>query len=153
MSRFWFMNHAANPFVKLLLRSPFHRLASDSILLLTYRGRKSGKEYTLPVEYAQIGQTFYIVPGAAKYKTWWRNLSGGAPVRLRVRGQELFARAEIVAGEQDEGGLVDGLRVYFERYPVSAKMRGIYRMSDGRFDRDEIRQAARKMTVVRATIS
>jgi len=79
----WFMNHLVNPFVRFILRSPFHRLFSGSIMLITYQGRKSGKAYTLPVQYARTGNTLNIVPGAAETKTWWRNLRGGAPVRYR----------------------------------------------------------------------
>ena len=46
----WLMNHLVNPIVRLILRSPLHRLVSGSILLITYQGRKSGKTYTLRVQ-------------------------------------------------------------------------------------------------------
>ncbi len=46
----WFMNKVANPFVRLILRSPLHGTMSAGLLLITYHGRKSGKEYTLPVQ-------------------------------------------------------------------------------------------------------
>ncbi len=80
----WFMNKIANPFVKLILRSPLHGWMSAAVLLITYRGRKSGKEYTLPVQYVQDGNNVYIVPGFAEKKTWWRNLKGGADLRDKV---------------------------------------------------------------------
>jgi hypothetical protein len=34
---------AMNPFVRLLLRSPLHFVLSDTLLLLTYTGRTSGR--------------------------------------------------------------------------------------------------------------
>jgi hypothetical protein len=46
----WFMNKIANPFVRLILRSPLHGLFSAALLLITYLGRKSAKEYTLPCQ-------------------------------------------------------------------------------------------------------
>jgi len=42
-----------NLFVIGLLRSPLHRLASGSLLLITYRGRRSGRRFTIPVIYAE----------------------------------------------------------------------------------------------------
>src|SRR5262245_26793300 len=76
-SAMWFMNKFANPFVKLILRSPLHGLMSAAVLLVSYRGRKSGKKYTLPVQYVQDGNNIYIVPGYPEKKTWWHNLEGG----------------------------------------------------------------------------
>jgi hypothetical protein len=68
----WFMNKVANPFVRLVLRSPWHAKLSAALVLITYKGLKSGKRYTLPVQYAQEGRTLYILPGASEKKTWWR---------------------------------------------------------------------------------
>ena len=43
-----------NPMITWLLRSPLHGLVSKSIMLITYKGRKSSKEYTTPVNYLRI---------------------------------------------------------------------------------------------------
>ena len=45
-----------NPFMVWLLRSPLHKLASKNTLLITFTGRKSGKKYTTPVNYASDKQ-------------------------------------------------------------------------------------------------
>jgi hypothetical protein len=66
----WFMNKFANPFVRLILRSPLHGLMSAALLLISYRGRKSGRKYSLPVQYVQDGNQIYIVPDAPEQKTW-----------------------------------------------------------------------------------
>lgn len=42
-----------NPMIARLLRSPFHRGLSKHLMLLTFRGRKSGQRYTTPVGYLQ----------------------------------------------------------------------------------------------------
>ncbi len=81
-----------NPFMKWLLRSPFHFIFSRMYLLLTFTGRKSGKIYTTPVQYTQDGDTLYIITSAGY--TWWKNLRGGADVALRLRGQTVTGRAE-----------------------------------------------------------
>lgn len=44
----------------LLLRSPLHGVLRDSVLLITFRGRKSGKAYTTPVNYLHEGDTILL---------------------------------------------------------------------------------------------
>jgi hypothetical protein len=58
----WFRNRLVNPVVRLLLRSPLHRLLSGSLVVLTYQGRKSGRWRRPPGMYAQDGQDLYIIP-------------------------------------------------------------------------------------------
>src|SRR5215218_8339765 len=45
------MNRIVNPALKAILRSPIHGLASGRLALITYTGRRSGREYTLPCFY------------------------------------------------------------------------------------------------------
>ncbi len=81
-----------NPMMKWLLRSPLHVIVSRMYMLITFTGRKSGKVYTTPVQYAQEGHTLTVI-SSAEYK-WWKNLRGGADVRLLLRGQEVIGRAD-----------------------------------------------------------
>lgn len=39
------MRRIGNQFVAALLRSPLHRALSGSLILISYRGRKSGREF------------------------------------------------------------------------------------------------------------
>ncbi len=87
----WFMK-AQNPFMKRLLRSPLHGVVSRMYLLITFTGRKSGKTYSTPVQYAQDGGTLYIITSAGY--TWWKNLRGGADVQVHLRGRAYPAYAE-----------------------------------------------------------
>lgn len=66
-----------NPAMKGILRSPLHRILSDSLLLITFTGRQSGGEYTTPVGYEQKAGTLYIT--SQSNRVWWKNLRGGAP--------------------------------------------------------------------------
>jgi membrane protease YdiL (CAAX protease family) len=99
-----------NLFVIGLLRSPFHRLASGSLLLITYRGRTSGHRFTLPVMYAEREGTLTIFVGHPERKRWWRNLSGGAEVEVRLRGRHLQGHAEVV----EDRAAADS---YLDRFP------------------------------------
>jgi hypothetical protein len=73
-----------NPVMSRLLRSPLHPLVSDSVMLLTFIGSKTGEEYTTPVGY-WVKDGHLIV---TTQSPWWRNLRGGQPVSMQVRGQQ-----------------------------------------------------------------
>ncbi len=72
-----------NPMVRLLLRSPLHRLLDPSVLLLHVTGRKTAREYNIPVNYVDMGGRLAIVTVAA----WRVNLRGGADVGVTLRGR------------------------------------------------------------------
>jgi deazaflavin-dependent oxidoreductase (nitroreductase family) len=103
-----------NLFVIGLLRSPLHRLASGSLLLITYRGRRSGRRFTIPVMYAEREGTLTIFVGQPEQKRWWRNLRGGAEVEVRLRGRRLRGQAEVV----EDSAAVE---TYLDRYPRARK--------------------------------
>ncbi len=100
------MNRIVNPALKAILRSPVHRLASRRVALITYTGRRSGREYTIPCFYRDRGDEVTIAVGWPERKVWWRNLTeeGGA-VRLLVQGQELRGHA-IVTRDPGRDALV-----------------------------------------------
>ncbi|MBZ0299909.1 MAG: nitroreductase/quinone reductase family protein [Anaerolineae bacterium] len=95
-----FINSLGNLFMPWLLRSPLHFFASGSILLITFAGRKSAKVYTTPVQYARIED--HLIVFTRRKRIWWKNLRGGAPVIVRVRGRDLQATATISTADEDE---------------------------------------------------
>ena len=64
-----------NPIVKFVLQSPMHPLMSSNTMLLTFPGRKSGKPYTTPINYAREGNgiTSPMHPMALGFAVlgWW----------------------------------------------------------------------------------
>lgn len=148
----WFMNKIVNPLVRLILRSPLHKLMSDTLLVITCCGRKTGREYSLPVQYAQAGNIIYIVPGMPENKTWWRNLKEAAPVRLTVRGQALAGKAVVLKPDSDSETIVEGFGLYLRRFPAMAKVFAIQAEASGSFKAEELRQAAMKAVVIRVEL-
>ena len=73
---------AANPFMTRLLDSRVGGRAAQALLLLEFRGRTSGKTFRTPVGYVRSGDRLVIVTSPT-YR-WWRNVVGGAPVRVRL---------------------------------------------------------------------
>jgi F420H(2)-dependent quinone reductase len=79
---------ALNPIIRVLLSSPVHWPLSRWFAILSWTGRRSGKPYSTPVSYVQDGSTAWITTG----DKWWRNLSDGAPVSMRIGGRWHDAR-------------------------------------------------------------
>ena len=79
----------------LLLRSRLHGLLSGGLMLVTVTGRRSGRRYTTPVNYVRRDDVLTVF--SRSERTWWRNLRGGAPVTVRLKGHDLETFGEVVA--------------------------------------------------------
>jgi deazaflavin-dependent oxidoreductase (nitroreductase family) len=86
------MEDLGNPIISSRLRSAKPGKLSDSVMLLTFTGRKSGKEFTTPVGYTRHGDTLTVFTG----RPWWKNLQERPNVRVRVRGRDLNGVAQVV---------------------------------------------------------
>ena len=144
----WFMNKIANPFVRLILRSSLHGMLSATLLLITYRGRKSEKEYTLPVQYVQDGNHIYIIPGYEEKKTWWRNLKGGMHVQLTLKGQTLSGYGILLEHETDAEEILKAFSLYLQRFPPSAKIHNVRIEADGRPNLEDTRTASTEIQMI-----
>lgn len=86
-----------NPLVAAILRSPAHWLLSSGLMLLGFTGRKSGRQFTIPVGYQRDGDQLCVMVSEAANKRWWRNYRQAGPVTLRLRGREKSGTARLVA--------------------------------------------------------
>jgi hypothetical protein len=113
---------AMNVPVRALLESPLHRLASRHLVLLRYRGRKSGQTFTIPLSYVREGDQVRLL---SSHRTrWWKNFLGdGAEVELRIEGVTVFGRAQSIV--EDGPRLRDGVRQFLTRLPRDAVVYGI----------------------------
>ena len=114
-----------------------------------YYGKKSGKRYEFPVEYAQDGEEIFILPGTPERKTWWRNLEGGATIGLIKRAQFLAGHAELLQGKRFERIIVDALKVYLRRFPASARQHKVSTLPDGSFSPADLNRVAQSIILVR----
>jgi uncharacterized protein len=141
----------ADGLVKWLLRSSFSGVVEGSVMLLTVRGRRTGRPYTLPVQYAESASVIWVLPGGHERKTWWRNLVDEQPVQLRLRGQELGGVGQALSGQTEIRLVEEGLRVYLGRFPNTARQLGVRSRSDG-IDLERLHQLAAQTVMVRIWI-
>jgi F420H(2)-dependent quinone reductase len=85
----------------MFLVSPAHRALSGQLALISVTGRRTGRQYTFPVSYKRDGERVRIPVGWSERKVWWRNLLDGAPVRVRLAGQERTGTAQVHRDERN----------------------------------------------------
>ena len=132
-----------NPIMRWLISSPFHFFVSKNILLLTYTGKKSGNTYSTPIDYLELDGALYTV--SSRDRVWWRNLRQGAGVTLRLQGEDVQARAEVVEAEDQVEQI---LIPYFQAAPQIAKYLNI-----DLNDKNAITEAAKERVVIRTKIN
>lgn len=72
-------------------------------LLLTTRGRKSGKPRSLPLIYGEHGGSFVVVAskgGLPNHPVWFLNLEANPECELMVGARQVRARARVAQGEE-----------------------------------------------------
>lgn len=136
-----------NTFISALLRSPFHRLLSDGMMLITVTGRKTGKQYTTPVGYFTDGDALWVMTN--RDRTWWRNVRNGGEVSLLLQGKEVHGFAE---AELDEKLVVSRVTEYLRHEPRAARPLGIH-MENGKPNAEDIARAAKSRLFVKICVN
>ncbi len=127
---------AVNVPMRAVLNLPFATPLSGNLMLISYTGRKTGRAYRQPVSYVRDGDTL-LTPGGGR---WTLNLADGRPVRIRLRGRDVPARAELVTDPAEAERL---LGVITGKNPRAARFIPNPRRSDGRLDPDALEAALR----------
>jgi hypothetical protein len=101
--------------MRLLLRLPFRTPLNAKLMLLSFKGRKTGRAYLQPVSYVRDGDTL-LTPAGGKWKL---NLSEGEPIRVWLRGVKTWASPAFVRDPDEVARL---LRLMMTRNPVSPRL-------------------------------
>ncbi|HEX6469205.1 MAG TPA: nitroreductase/quinone reductase family protein [Streptosporangiaceae bacterium] len=141
------LNHLLNPVVRTVVRRRPHGRLARAVGLLSYRGRVSGRSFTIPVDYAADGEGRYVVvPGDQEHKNWWKNFRQPMTVHFLVAGSDIAGRAALIEEPKERRS---ALEVYFRRFPSAARMQGLPRRGDGAFDSGRLDALAERLVVVR----
>ncbi len=132
-----------NDFMSWVLRSPFHGILSNGMMLITVTGCKTGRKFTTPVGYYEEGGYLWVITN--RDRTWWRNLRGGAEVELLLKHKPVRAFAET---ELDEKAVETRMYEYLRHVPQSAKPMGI-RVENGNANAEDLERVAKDRLFVR----
>jgi deazaflavin-dependent oxidoreductase (nitroreductase family) len=135
-----------NPVMRFLLRSPVHGLLSNSLMLITFTGRKSGKQFTTPVRYIQTDNRVRCFTAAENQ--WWRNLRSGGRVSLLIKRQSGEYQAQAIFDNPAE--IKEQLMSYLALFPQDAAYHDIRINKDKSLNEQDLEQAARNAIVVEA---
>lgn len=135
-----------NRMMKFTLRSPFHGSVSQSIMLLTFKGRKSGKTYTTPVRYVRAESRVTCFTR----EPWWKNLQAGAPVTLRLKGRDVNGVATPIT--DDNIAITTSLQHFLSEFPSDAKFYNVKLDTIGKPMAQDIHTAAQSTIMIRIQI-
>ncbi len=92
---FWFLNKFFMvPLFRLGLGPFIGNPFTGYIMVMKVIGRKSGKTYYVPVNYAIKDGNVYCISGGRRSSDWFRNLMAKPEVELILPGGAIYARSE-----------------------------------------------------------
>jgi len=133
-----------NPMTIWLLKSPLHGMISKGVMLVSVTGCKSGRTITTPTNFLRDGNTLWVI--SWRERTWWRNLRGGADVRVLLAGKSMEGRGQVI---EEQKAVAQGLFEYYSKVPLVAKYVQIGLDTVGKPVDADCESAAQKMVVVR----
>ena len=102
----WVSKHVAAGHTALLRRTDGrigNRFRGGDVVLLTHRGRRSGRTFTTPVLYVRDGEDLVVAAsngGIDQEPQWWLNLQADPSGEVEVRGRRWPVTATEVADEE-----------------------------------------------------
>jgi hypothetical protein len=128
-----------NVIMRALLSIPFRTPLSSKLMLVTYTGRTTGKQYRQPLSYVVDPTTgadkVMLTPGGGN---WTLSLAGGTPVSSRIAGRRVELRPELVDNPTEVGVLLQRMA---ELNPTLVKFVPLPRAEDGTFEPEPLRAA------------
>lgn len=135
-----------NPIMKAMLKSPLHSSVSGRIMIITFKGRKSGKEYSTPVSYfKENGKVYCFTHGS-----WWRNIKDGAQVKVRILGKDHQGLAETVSEDAELKSTY--LAKMLKAIPSDARYYGVTLDANGDPNIEEVNRAVADIVMIRTSL-
>jgi hypothetical protein len=134
-----------NRLMRACLRSGWHQPVSFAMMVVTFKGVKSGTTYSFPVGYAEEPDGLLTFTRFS----WWKNFREERPVSLRLRGREVQGTAVAV---RDPGVVADRFAYYLKRNPRDGRYFGLSVGRDGRVDPGELARATDSLVMIQARL-
>jgi len=145
--------HKASPLVRLMkwwnprVVSNYRRgiAAGDLILLLTTKGRHSGRPHLTPLQYEEINGVYHVISTRGRLADWYRNILASPQVEVEVNRACYRAAAEAIT---DPMRIADFLEYRLGRRPVMLRMMLLLEGLPPRLRRADIEALAAKKALV-----
>ena len=141
-----------NPLVFGVSKTPFHWLFSHQVMVLQFKGRRSGKAYAIPVSYmpgdAAHGRRLLCMTGINGL--WWKNLIDARCIRVTHRGRQKDACVRVIASDLTIKR--EALAGFCRRSRVSAFFSGVG-MKAGEPNKEELTAAAERHVLIELSLA
>ena len=128
-----------------ILRSPIHSMISNGIMILGFKGAKSGKTFSTPVNYMEIDSKIYVM--SDRTRIWWKNIKTNPEVEMYIK-LESIKGSGVVYDTRDE--VEDNLTLIFKHKPQMAKYLKVA-IVDGEPVLEDIKKLSDKNIVISIT--
>ncbi len=122
-----------------------YRVASGMVLLLTSRGRKTGRLHTVGLQYELIDGDYWVGAADGVKADWYRNILRNPQVEVQVGSRKFPAHARVIS---DPEQLADFLQYRLQKHPLMLRL--ILRAGGlrGKLDRERLVRYAEKLKAV-----
>ena len=96
--------------MRVVLGLPISTPLGKRLMLVYLTGRKTGKRYKQPISYVEDGDTL-LTPGGGRWKL---NLVEGRPERVRLNGNDVLLRPELVRDPEEVERLIQQAHLFLE---------------------------------------
>ena len=138
-----------NPFTIAIANSFFHSLISQNIVVLYFKGVKTGKNYAVPVSYYEEPKG-KLSCATDRPNIWWRNLLAIENIKVLYKGS--FIKADISVEYEDNKLIADQLETLCKHSRIDGFFAKVGYMN-GKPIRQDVETSAGKMVLMRLLIN
>ena len=99
-------------------------MLSRSTTLIRYSGRRSGRQFVTPVQYARDGAEIVILVGRPDTKNWWQNFVDERAADMLLERQWVPMSGQAIVGANDPDAIGPLLDAYLVRFPRAERILG-----------------------------
>jgi len=134
----------ANSLMKWAVTTPgIQGWVGQGVALLSFKGRRTGKSYTIPVSYHRDEGMVTVV--TKRVRNWWHNFETPIEVGLRLAGHDFIGTAVATSGDQSLEFMLD----YLGKRPIDAKAYGLGR---DEITREKVARILPEIVVIRIAL-
>ena len=141
----WLFRYIINPIMRTILRSPLHGIISNGLSLITFTGRKTGKQFSTPAAYHWIDDNTVMFMTRSP---WWKNFQNGETIQIRIKGKSYSVTPELIL---DKDVVWEYVLQFIERHNGNTRRVGIMVGKDA--SQAEIRAQANEFIAIKANLN
>ena len=117
----------------------------DLVLVLTTKGRKTGRPHVTPLQYERVDDLIYVAAARGRQADWVRNIIACPEVEVEIADDRFLALADPII---DPAQIADFLELRLERHPKMIRAMLLLHGLSLRPNREQLEKLAEKLALV-----